>query len=180
MTQVRLREEPGEPKLGWNMHILNNGHQRLDFVASNYKKGKILDVGCGEGGFSIWLARKGNYVTAIDILESNVATQDPNIKFIRMDALKINWINKYDTILLMEIVEHIVNINLLIYLCLQALAPKGKLLITTPWIGDWDGEPDHVWRFDKDSMQETLAKQRLAKKIAISTDEIFVYAVVTK
>lgn len=180
MTQIRLREEPGEPKLGWNMHILNNGHQRLNFVMGAYKKGKILDVGCGEGGFSIWMARRGNYVTAIDVLDSSVAVSDPNIKFIKMDAMKMMWLNKYDTILLMEILEHVVKPDTLIFLCLKALAPKGKLLITTPWIGDWDAEPDHVWRFDKDSMLEMLKKQRLARKIEVTTDETFVYAVVTK
>lgn len=180
MPPIRLREEPGEPKLGWNMHVLN-GHERLDFVASSYKKGKILDVGCGQGGFSIWLARRGNHVTAIDMLDSQVAQEDPTmIKFIRMNALAMSWVDKYDTILLMEIIEHIVKTDLLLYLCMRALKPKGKLLITTPWVDDWDGEPDHVWRFDKESMKEILEKLRMAKNISVYKDSIFIYAVVTK
>lgn len=180
MPPIRLRETPGEPRLGWNMHVLN-GHQRLDFVASSYKKGKILDVACGQGGFSIWLARRGNHVTAIDILDSDVASHDPTmIKFIRMNVLAMSWVNKYDTVLLMEVIEHIVKTDLLLYLCLNTLAPKGKLLITTPWVSDWDSEPDHVWRFDKESLKEMLEKQRMARNISVYTDETFVYAVVTK
>ncbi|MFH1452152.1 MAG: class I SAM-dependent methyltransferase [archaeon] len=70
------------------------------------KPGKCLDVGCGEGFYSIYLASKGFDVTGIDLSEKaieyakrNAEEKGVKVKFIAMDVMDISKIKeKYDFI----------------------------------------------------------------------------------
>jgi SAM-dependent methyltransferase len=42
-------------------------NQRLVEVVSHLPPGRALDLGCGEGGDAVWLARRGWAVTAVDV-----------------------------------------------------------------------------------------------------------------
>jgi SAM-dependent methyltransferase len=66
-------------------------------------KGKILDVGCGAGGHSLYLQQKGFDVTAIDISPNAIkACVLRNLKrCIVSDILNLNSSEKFDTILLL-------------------------------------------------------------------------------
>jgi SAM-dependent methyltransferase len=48
-------------------------NQTLADIASHLPVGRALDLGCGEGGDAIWLARAGWRVTAIDISPTAIA-----------------------------------------------------------------------------------------------------------
>jgi len=61
---------------------------------------KVLDVGCGEGFYSIYLASKGFDVTGVDISKNaikrakkNAAKQGVKINFIAMDVMKLDKID---------------------------------------------------------------------------------------
>jgi len=77
---------------------------------------KVLDVGCGEGFYSIYLASKGFNATGIDISEKAIKTakenaekQNMEIKFIPLDVDNLNKINdKFDFIFEWAILHHII------------------------------------------------------------------------
>src|SRR5437763_1474337 len=56
------------------------------------KGSRILDLGCGRGRHSIYLASKGYNVTGIDIVPSNInyasLYEAPNLRFIEHDMRK--------------------------------------------------------------------------------------------
>ncbi len=77
---------------------------------------KALDIGCGEGFYSIYLAKKGFDVTGIDLSENAVRSAKQNakkenvkIKFIAMDTSELSKLNKkFDFILEWALLHHIV------------------------------------------------------------------------
>jgi len=76
---------------------------------------KVLDIGCGEGFYAIYLASKGFEVTGMDISENaielskeNAEEQGVKIKFIAMDVADLDKINdKFDFVFEWAILHHI-------------------------------------------------------------------------
>lgn len=153
--RLRLRKALGEPILGHNMHCLR-GHPRLTFLQKNYRPGTALDVGSGQGAFALWLHRQGCHVTMLDILP--VEPPAPGIEVLQMDLHDLErHTGRYDTVVFMEIIEHVPDPELAVALCYHVTAPGGVLLITTPWVTKFDYLRDHLWRFDQAGVEELLA-----------------------
>lgn len=169
--RIRLREIPGAPVLGTNMHVLG-GHARLAFVEEHYKAGKVLDVGCGQGAFSLHLHRLDCDVVMMDVLP--VTAPEEGITVRQASVLELEEEGLYDTVLLMEVIEHLIEPEDAIARSYDALKPGGRLLITTPHVPDWDSAPDHVWRFDEESVVDLLEPYCAE----VWQDATFVYAVV--
>lgn len=76
---------------------------------------KILDIGCGEGFYAIYLASKGFNVTGVDVSEKaieyakeNAAKQGVKIKFIAMDITDLDKLDeKFDFIFEWALLHHI-------------------------------------------------------------------------
>lgn len=75
-----LHDEGGQAERFWEGHY--RGHERrwsgranavLVDVARSLSAGTALDLGCGEGGDAIWLARQGWRVTAVDVSATALA-----------------------------------------------------------------------------------------------------------
>src|SRR6516225_9183356 len=62
---------------------------RLAAEVADFTPGRALDVGCGEGADSIWLARRGWAVTAIDV--SDVALGRAR-EAARAAGVSVEWI----------------------------------------------------------------------------------------
>lgn len=93
-------------------------------ILSNYitKKGSnILDIGGGQGRYSIWLSAQGHYITLIDLSKANTnlaqeKAKESNIeikKIIHGNAIKLDeYVNEqFDYILLMGPLYHLTNEN---------------------------------------------------------------------
>jgi len=50
---TQLKDEPGKPQLGWNLHVMG-GHQRLAFVKRHVKGPSVLDIAAAKVA-SLWL-----------------------------------------------------------------------------------------------------------------------------
>ena len=114
-------------------------HFKLKKDKSNYLDGlNVLDIGCGGGLISEPIARLGANVTGIDASEKNINIAKLHSK---KNGLKINYLNaspenleykeKFDIILNLEIVEHVDNVNLYIKSCYKLLKKNGLMFTAT-------------------------------------------------
>jgi len=93
-------------------HRLMNYHK---FFVDNVDKGDVvLDVGCGNGALSYDVAKKAKKVVGIDLNEKNISFakerySEENIEYICGDALKDLPNEKFDVIIMSNVLEHIEN-----------------------------------------------------------------------
>jgi len=153
---------------------LMNYHQ---FFLDNINPGDmVLDVGCGKGEAAFDLAKKASEVVAIDLSEKNIKFAQkrysaPNIKYIIGDATKNLPNERFDAIILSNVLEHIENRTELLR-DLKKITPK--ILIRVPminrdWITLYKKELGIAWKLDKshfteytiESFQEEIQKAGL-------------------
>lgn len=102
---------------------------------------KILDIGCGAGTISLYLASKGKKVYGIDI--SNIAIKsclesarklgmESNVHFETMNFPNKIPKEKFDFILLIEVIEHLKNDQLALDKTFSLLKKGGIAIISTP------------------------------------------------
>ena len=107
---------------------------------------KILDVGCGMGGSSLYLAKKfGAHVTGITLTKKQLAmaTQQAleegvkNVTFEIEDALSLSKYadNTFDIVWSLESCEQFYDKNLFIQQAYRVLKPEGQLMLAT-WCSD--------------------------------------------
>lgn len=117
--------------------------KRLEFITNTIKKnipagGEVLDIGCGNGVISRYVAKNGYNVTGMDISEETIAkarslTNQPNISFSVFDAEKMIADKKqYDAIICSEVLEHLHQPEKLVNVISQILKPSGSLIVTVP------------------------------------------------
>ena len=114
-------------------------HFKLDANSSKpLKKLKILDIGCGGGLLCEPLNKLGAIVTGIDPSSDNIEVaklhskkMNLNIKYMQYSPENLNFKNKFDVILNMEVVEHVSNINLFIKNCSKLVKKNGIMFVAT-------------------------------------------------
>lgn len=102
---------------------------------------RILDLGCGNGYFTARLHQAGYDVTGVDHSSSGIALarrEYPGIPFARHDLhdeLPAEHVGKYDAVVAVEVIEHLLLPRRLMAAATAALRPGGALVITTPYHG---------------------------------------------
>lgn len=122
-----------------NLPILANRGVH-EYVACNIEKllkpgAKILELGAGSGALSLRLADMGFNVTAIDYVADSFKATHENITFLQADLnqdLEIPMQGIFDSVVAVEIIEHLENTRHFTRLLRDALAPGGLLYLTTP------------------------------------------------
>ncbi|MCU0367223.1 MAG: class I SAM-dependent methyltransferase [Cyclobacteriaceae bacterium] len=115
-------------------------HQRLlrpYILASDYVKGNLLEVGCGEGRGIDWLLPHIESYTAIDkilpVIEG-LKKKYPQGKFLSGNIPPLTDFedNSFDSVVSFQVIEHIKNDALFLKEIYRVLKPGGVALITTP------------------------------------------------
>lgn len=132
---------------------------RVFNVVKEKAKGRVLDVGCGDGGVVAALVESGVDATGVDLADVvQVATErHPGLKFHGGDVREIDWSfwEPYETILSMDTVEHVED-DLGFLRCLGEIAPK--VIITTPSnVEKWREQREHLRWYAPVAMARLLA-----------------------
>jgi|GEM_PF-430905 len=118
---------------------------RLHWMAGCAVGQRVLDVGCSEGMLAILLAREGFEVTGVDINDQAIAfaqellaREAPEVRQrVRFVAANVTTLDppseRYDCLILGEVIEHVLNPELFLERCLAHLRPGGRLILTTPF-----------------------------------------------
>jgi len=127
-----------------------------------YLSGNALEIGCGIGNFSPLIAGRVKHLTAVDISDSFIDTarkrlsEIPNMELVHGDAADIPIGKKFDTIILLDVLEHIADDARLLNLLSRKLASGGHLVLKLPaaprLYNSLDIAVGHYRRYDKNSL----------------------------
>lgn len=137
--------------------LKEKSQKRIDWICAQAQGSKVLDIGCSQGICEVLLGRCGFQVTGIDIAEESIAyarkliDKEPfnvklHVQLICADFLtEVELEEKYDTILLTEILEHLEDPEVMVAKAAEYLCDGGRMIVTVPFgINDF---PDHKHTF---------------------------------
>lgn len=153
---VKYNSKSYREQLKRGRELLKESFQERDKIAKVWSSGKILELGCGE--FPLFKDS-----TKVDIVKINGCIQaDCNYPL----PLK----GEFDTIIALELIEHLWNIENFLMECNRLLKPNGKLIISTPNVkywktrlkllfgidSDFTTDGTHLYYFSPDSLKKKL------------------------
>lgn len=103
----------------------------------------VLDLGCGNGSFSRQLEASGFRVTGLDHSLSGILIAQKyctNATFSQHDItqpLPNSYHDKFDAVVSVEVIEHLLLPRHLIENAINSLKPGGVFILTTPYHGYW-------------------------------------------
>lgn len=146
----------------------------LGVINKYLKKGdKILDLGCGVGTISIYLASKGFKVSSVDISEKAIVSAKESARkiltkhspnFMVLDISKKSPKGKFDLVLIMEVLEHLENDSKIVGSIHKKLSKNGIVIATAPSIkaplyrlgllNRFDRKVGHLRRYESDIFEK--------------------------
>lgn len=112
-----------------------------------YLYGNVLDLGCGKGKYKNIILRKAAKYTGADLYTTE------NVDVIT-DAKKTPFEdNTFDNMVCLQVLEHIDEPHKVINECFRILKKGGHIILTTPWIYPFHGEPDDYYRFSRKALE---------------------------
>jgi ubiquinone/menaquinone biosynthesis C-methylase UbiE len=136
----------------WHRHMKNAGesvspldHPWYESVyreIRDYPACRVLEVGCGRGGFAIWLSKNAPQfkITALDfsgaaieIARETAAAEGAAVEFVQGDAQALPFEREsFDLVISCECMEHVPDPEKMACELARVLKPGGRLALTTP------------------------------------------------
>lgn len=138
---------------------------------------KILDVGCGAGTMSLYLANKGNDVVGIDISHKAIKAGKESAKYLGLTNISFGVMEfpqetpkeKFDIITCFEVLEHLEKDSLAIRKIFSLLNPGGFVFFSVPSLNaplnrlkltkDFDRNVGHLRRYLKEDLTKMIKNQ---------------------
>lgn len=117
---------------------LEDRHKKVLDILSRYKFERILDVGCGDGNFSVLLkeACKAKEVYGIEISEKGADLARKNgVKCYQLDVDEEDFLfedNYFDAVVALELIEHLFDPDHFLDEVYRVLKPEGIFVLSTP------------------------------------------------
>lgn len=113
------------------------------------KDKKVLDIGCGLGGYSRSFLKEGAKVTCLDLSKDQFQPHE-GLTFVQGDATHTNFADKsFDFVFCSSLIEHVNNPNKLVKEIRRMLKPAGYCYISFPpfWspVGGHQFKPFHYF-----------------------------------
>lgn len=111
-------------------------HEAAYEFARAHVRGRVLEVGCGEGYGTAVLASAADQILGVDydaLTIAHAAHTYPQACFVRgnLAALPVPT-GSVDVLATLQVIEHVWNHPEFVHECLRVLRPTGLLLVTTP------------------------------------------------
>jgi SAM-dependent methyltransferase len=138
---------------------------RYAFAAQLVRGQDVLDVGCGVGYGSQWLAKSGaKSVLGIDIAKDAIGHAKKNyfhpaVSFRIQDATTIDFVGEFDVVTCFEFIEHIGEQRVVLDAIRKALRPNGQLVISTPRPLDDKRTHFHIHELEYEELNRLLAER---------------------
>ena len=145
MDSLKEKYEEFHKNSGIQRRIVNSSdftyHIVLSFIDRYLRpEMRVLDIGCGVGVISLYIASKGNEVLGVDISEKAIDAAAKsagmlgmrNASFKAANFLDAGFKEKFDFIIFSEVLEHLVDDRLALEKVYGLLSPSGILEIDVP------------------------------------------------
>ena len=151
-------------------------------------KGRTLEVGCGNGNFTTLIAPCCPQLVAVDLNADYVAqtkarlSQYEHVEAIAADATKMDFAQPFDTIILLDVLEHIEDDVELLRRLRRQLAPGGTLLLKVPAIAalynPLDAAVGHYRRYSPTTLRQTILSAKEDHELSFTEPAINYFNVV--
>ena len=123
-----------------NEDFFKLAYQKFKDMLGNLKGKKILDIGCGNGALSFYLARKGAKVIGIDlspnfieVCQKAAESSNLDLEFKSMNAQIPDFEDDlFDIVVGSRVIHHLPNIELFFKECKRILKKKGFIVFIEP------------------------------------------------
>jgi len=107
--------------------------EKITNIFTDIPRGKVLDLGCGDGDYAIILKKLGFEVIACDVDEQRFKYKT-EIEFKKCDLMQRLTFgdNSFDYVLLLEVIEHLNNPYSFMQELKRILKDNGTLILSTP------------------------------------------------
>ena len=168
---------------GWELVFFDKAQNFRNYqqdLIKKYISGNVAEVGPGNGT-NVNLYNK--FTKKIDLYEptkklsNNLKKKFKLKKNIKVINKKFNLKkNSYDTIIYLDVIEHIKNYENELINAYKSLKKNGNLIINVPafqfLFSQFDKDVDHVKRFNKDEFKKIFYKQNINKYLMFYYDSI--------
>lgn len=137
-----------------------------------YLKGNVLEVGCGIGTFTELIAHSCPQVLAVDVNEDYTQQARDrlhlysNLQIQTADATQLQAEQTFDTIVMLDVLEHIEDDIGVLHQLKQCLEPNGLLILKVPAFNALHNSMDeavgHYRRYTQNSLENALEQASLA------------------